>query len=73
MRHENRTVPGHSLVDERLRVFSLVSFDQLQSLAYQRIAETSRRKTHPPVTDAANEKEESGSDGGEEEDEGECH
>ena len=70
MRRENRTVPGHSLVDERLRILCLVSFDQLQSLAYERKAETSWRKSHPKVTGAAKEEEESGCEGGDEEGEG---
>lgn len=70
MRHENRTVPGYSLVDERLRVLCFVSSDQLQSLSYQRKTKTSWRKTHPTVTCTAEEEEESGGEGGEEEEKG---
>lgn len=55
---ENRTVSGHPVVDERLRVLRLVGGDELERLPDERQPQVTRREAAPPPRGGAEEDEE---------------
>lgn len=69
VRREDRPVPLHALVDERLWIVALVRRYQLQRLADQRQAVAPRREAELPAAEEEEEEEDGEEDGGEREEE----